>query len=146
MVVFALIQGGYTFNLGPTEIIIFYGIVTTLCVWVSVGMATEKWNPNILYFGGIFADVLSFYPQLKQYLLPHERPTVWMIIGWALFGLGSILNVFFVEHLQKKLLLCQADYTSIYGKEKNLLKIFEESAFSIENTVLISITILVMCR
>ena len=85
--------GGYTFNLGTEEMVVFYGIVATLSVWVAVGQQTENWNPRILFWGGILADILSYYPQFKQYLAPHDVITVWLITGWSMFITDMFINM-----------------------------------------------------
>lgn len=141
-----LLRGGYTFNLGPAEVVALYGVITTLSVWVAVGTITKKWQPRILYLGGVTADVLSFYPQLKQYLLPHEPPTPWMIAGWCMFILSTAINVIMVEEMFKKLFMPASEYAAKYEKSKRPLLIFEESIFSLENCLFVAITVIVMVR
>jgi hypothetical protein len=141
-----LAHGGYTFNLGPAETIALYGIIGTISVWAAVGLTTKKWKPRILFLGGIIIDVLSFYPQLKQYLLPHESPTTWMILGWSLWVLGAFINIVLVEKLFKKLTMTKTMYEKSYGKTKKPLLVLEESAFSVENCLFMFITIIVMTR
>ncbi len=138
--------GGYTFNLGPAETIALYGIIGTLSVWMTVGLTTKKWKPRILFLGGIAADVLSFYPQLKQYLLPHEPPTTWMILGWSLWVLGAFINIVLVEKLFKKITLTKTMNEKPHERTKKTLLILEESAYSVENCLFMFITIIVMTR
>lgn len=142
----ALYRGGYTFNIGLSETISLYGVTILVGVWIIVGAATKKWDPRILYLGSIAVDVISFYPQLKQYLLPHESPTRWMITAWVMFALGAFMNIVLVERLPAKLRMDCLTYGMNYNKPKDNLKIFEESAFSIENFLLIMITVVLMCR
>jgi len=147
MIILGLSVGGYTFNLGPAEMIGLYGIVTVLSFWVAVGTITKKWSNHILVVGTVATDLLSFYPQLKQYLLPHESPTALMLVGWSLFALGTFVNFVFVEQLFVKLTADEMTYRKLFErKNKNLLSIFEESAYSIENCAAVTITILVMIR
>lgn len=138
--------GGYTFNLGPAETVALYGIIGTISSWAVVGQTTGKWSPRILYLGGILAEALSYYPQWKQYLLPHDSPTRWMIAGWYLSMTGVVINVVLVEQLFKKLLMTSEQYELRYSKTKHLALIIEESAFSIENCVLGNFTIFLMTR
>ena len=143
MVVLGVSRGGYTFNLGLAEKVVLYGIISTVCLWTivgtvktAIGTTDKRWDPNIIYWGGITADILSFYPQLKQYFGPHERPTVWLIIGWTLFGVGALVNIIKVERLPD----------IFVKKEKTVLSALNESAFSIENFVFIILTTIVMAR
>lgn len=138
------IRGGYTFNFGPVETVALYGVVVTLSLWVAVGTVRKEWNSRIIFIGGITADILSFYPQLKQYLLPHEPATQLMMLGWYLWIIMAFINVIVVEEFIKKLVMNELAYASIYGKSKKFWLIVEESAFSLENTVFIVVTVLVM--
>lgn len=140
----ALYIGGYTFNLGVEEVIVFYGIIATISVWVVVGQQAGKWNPRILFLGSIFADVLSFYPQIKQYLLPHDAPTVWLVIGWSMFIADTLVNLIFVEHFPQKLSTPKDQYEVKYGEPKQTLHLFESSLLSIENMILVSVTLALM--
>lgn len=144
MLILAFLVGGYTFNLGPAEAVVLYGMIATLSIWGAVGQVTGKWNPRILFTGGVAADILSFYPQLKQYLTPHDVPTTWMILGWSMWIAGALINVIMVEHLATKLCMSEVMYENRYQKQKSSLLIFEESAFSLENSLCMVITILVM--
>lgn len=146
MLTLAGVRGGYTFNLGPAETMVLYGIIVTLSTWVAVGQMTGKWDSRILFIGGVAADVLSFYPQLKQYLEPHESPTELMFLGWGMWILGAIINVVFVEKLFSKLREDKVVYQQLYGKKKRLMGIVEESLFSLENGIFMMITVIVMLR
>ena len=146
LLVLGFIRGGYTFNLGPAETLALYGVIGTLSMWVAVGTMTKKWKPRILFLGGVTTDVLSFYPQLKQYLLPHEPPTSLMILGWCLWILMAFVNVFLVEEFFKKLTMTRSTYERLYEKQKDALLIAEESIFSIENGVFMIVTVLVMIQ
>lgn len=146
VVLLALIRGGYTFNLGISEMIVLYGMILVISIWVLVGYWTKKWNPRILYLGTILVDITSFYPVLKQYLQPHDRPTTWMIVGWSMYALAALINVIFAERFIHKLRMDYLTYGINYDKRKGCLQILEESAFSIENFFLILITIVLMCR
>jgi hypothetical protein len=132
----ALSVGEYTFNLNTEEMIIFYGIIITLSVWAVVGQQTKKWNPRILFFGGILADILSFYPQIKQYLGPHEAVTSWLVLGWSMFIADMFINLLFVEHLPQKLM----------AKKENFFCIIESSLLGLENIILLSVTLWLMLR
>lgn len=144
--ILGLTRGGYTFNLGAAETVALYGVITALSVWVAIGTITKKWQPRILFLGGVTADILSFYPQLKQYLLPHEPPTTLMISGWAIWILLAFINVFLVEGFLKKIMTPRTTYEQRYGKPKRLLLIIEESAFSLENGVFMIIITLAMIQ
>jgi hypothetical protein len=146
MLILGFILGGYTFNLGPAEMIGVYGIVTVLSVWVAVGTITKKWSNHILLVGTIITDIISFYPQLKQYLLPHDHPTNLMIIGWCCFAFGAFVNFMLVERLVSKLFMSDAEYKEHYNASKKLPLILEESTFSVENCALVIVTILLMIR
>lgn len=146
LLVLGFIRGGYTFNLGFAEIIALYGVIGTLSLWVAVGTVTKRWSPRILFLGGVTADILSFYPQLKQYLLPHEPPTNLMISGWCLWILMAFINIFLVEEFFKKLTMTKMVYERLYEKSKNALLIIEESIFSLENFIFMIATVFVMVR
>lgn len=136
MLVLAFALGEYTFNLGTAETIVLYGLIATISAWVAVGQTTGKWNPRILFLGSVAADILSFYPQLKQYLEPHDEPTYWMLFGWSLWIVGAFINVALVERMCQKL----------YTRAKHPLLVLEESAFSLENGLFMIITVAVMVR
>jgi len=136
LLVFAVFLPGTTFNLGHSETIALFGLITVIGAWVVIGQITRRWNHRILFLGSILVDVFSFYPQLKQYLLPHEAPTVWLLIGWTLFLLSALCNLLFVERL----------FFKLRQTGRKLLPALEESALSIENIVLIAITIGVMTQ
>lgn len=145
-VVAALIRGGYTFNLGPQETIGLYGIVCVMCTWLAIGAKTRKWNPDILYLGGILVDVISFYPVLKQYLMAHERATTLGIAAWTMFGIAAFANFTFVELLFVRLRLDPLSYGMRFEEKKSVAKILKASAFSLENFLLIVVTTVLMAR
>lgn len=134
LVILAAFLPESTFNLGQSETIVLYGLVTVVGTWVVVGQTTKRWSHRILFWGSIIIDIISFYPQLKQYFLPHEPPTLWLLMGWACFLLSVSCNLF---------LLGRLFFTLRPTNEKRLL-LAEESALSIENIVLIIITMVVM--
>lgn len=146
MLVFGFWVGGYTFNLGPAETMALYGVVGTLSLWTTIGALTSRWSSRLLYWGAIVADLLSFYPQWKQYLLPHDYPTTWMLVGWCCWIGGAAINVVFVEKLFKKLLMPEEEYEREYEKMKKPLLIWEESAFSLENCFFMTVTVFLMAR
>lgn len=134
MVTLGLTHGGYTFNLGTPELIVLFGLVTTVGTWVTVGQITGTRNPRILLIGGILVDIVSYYPQFKQYTLPHEAPTTWMLCGWYMSLAGTTINMFVIERIVQK----------IRYREKPWPTILEESAFSLENCTFVSILIRLM--
>lgn len=144
IIVLAFWQGGHTFNLGPTESIALYGLITTVGAWVAVGQVTGKWDPRILFLGSIVTDILSFYPQIKQYLMPHEPPTCWLLAGWCMWLTGVSINLLAVDRLWKKLRMPPDEYRKSFGKDKKALLIVEESVLSLENGLFIMITLLIM--
>ncbi len=147
MVVLGLSLGGYTFNLGTSETLSLYTLVTALSAWGAIGTITKRWNNRLLFFGAIASDILSFVPQLMQYLKPHERPTSLLFVGWTCWGLGAVVSFIFVEKFFTKLTMGEKGYVVAFDKpSKHIMQIFEESAFSFENVALIAITIWVMAR
>lgn len=142
---FAFLKG-WTFNLGLQESIIMYGLAIVFGAWVATAQIQSKWNPRILFLGAILVDIASFYPLAKQYFLPHESPTVWMLAGWFLAMMGPIVSMIFVEKVIAKLVTKKEQYKEFYQKEKNIPRIFEESGASIENVILYFITLLMMIR
>jgi hypothetical protein len=146
MLILGFVRGGYTFNLGSAEAVVLYGLIGTVCLWLVIGSTMGNWNSRILYWGGILVDILSFYPQLKQYLLPHEPPTVGLLVGWGLWVAIALINVFLVERLFTKLRLTKEQYEKVFAKTKNPFLILEESAFSLENGFFMIVTIFVMVR
>ena len=147
MVILGLSIGGYTFNLGKSETLSLYTIIAALSLWGALGTITQKWNNHLLLFGAIASDVISFYPQLMQYLKPHEHPTSLLFIGWTFWALGAAISFIFVENVFTKLKMSKEEYMRAFDKpSKNIILILEESAFSFENFALITITILVMAR
>ncbi len=146
MLTLGFVVGGYTFNLGAAETMALYGVVGTISIWCVVGQLTKRWNPRILYIGAIAADLLSFYPQWKQYLLPHDYPTTGLLIGWMCWIVGAGMNLVFVEKLFFKLGMPEGQYRLLYEKEKRPLLIIEESAFSLENVCFMTATVFLMMR
>lgn len=140
----ALCIGGYTFNLDAEEMIVFYGIIVTLSVWVIVGQQTKKWNPRILFWGGVIADILSFYPQIKQYLAPHDAITLWLVLGWSMFIADMFINLIFLERLPQKLAMPKEKYRAKYGEQKNIFLLLESSFLGLENIILLSLTLWLM--
>jgi len=135
---------GWTFNLGPQEIIILYGLAVVFGAWITLAQIQNKWNPRILFLGAILIDIASFYPLVKQYLLPHEPPTAWMLAGWFLAMVGPVISMIFVEKIIAKLYTKKEKYREFYQKEKNIVGIFEESGASMENAILYLITFFMM--
>jgi hypothetical protein len=144
--VIALFIGGHTFNLRQEEMIIIYGIIVTVSVWGEYGRRTKKWDPRILFFGGVAADMLSFYPIFKQYILPHELPTNWMMLGLLIFVTDTLVNLIFVEQLPQKLVMYKQNYLAKYGEQKNILSLLEGSLLGLENIILISSVLWLMER
>ncbi|MDD5251263.1 MAG: hypothetical protein PHT12_01345 [Patescibacteria group bacterium] len=144
MVILGLVRGGYTFNLGPAEYVALYGFTGTVGLWVLIGQLTGRWDARVLYLGSIASDIASFYPQIKQYVLPHEPPTTWMLVGWLMFLIGAAVNLLAVERFVAKLMAGASGYQARYGVRKKVASIFEESALSLENGAFILVTILVM--
>lgn len=146
VVVIALARGGYTINIGLQEAIALYGFVITVCTWAAVGAKTKRWNPEILYLGTVTVDMVSFYPQLKQYLQPHEPASTWCLVAWSMFGLAMLINFSLVEQLFRRLFLSKDYYKSVFGEDKSYVKIFKASYFSIENFLFILTTVVLMAR
>lgn len=142
----ALIRGGYTFNIGPSETIILYGFGLVVSLWAAIGATTKRWNPDILYIGTIAVDVISFCPIMKQYLLPHEPASAWCVVAWIMFSTGAFINFTFVERLFTKLRADHLTYGMMFEEKKSYGKIFKVSAFSLENFTLIFITVILMMR
>ena len=134
MIILGIVTGGYTFNVGPVESVVLFGLIITVFILTVVGKLTGKFNSRIIFIGAISADVVSFYPQIKQYLMPHDFPTNWMLVGWGMWIAGVAVNIILVERLFKK--LCKSEGQS--------WKIIEESLFSIENGIFMIITTIVM--
>lgn len=146
MIILGIYQGGYTFNLGLSETIVLYGLIITAGFWIITGQATGSWNPRILFLGGVGSDILSFYPQLKQYLLPHEPPTIWLLCGWGLWLVATVVTILFIEELPRKLRMTKQEYQREYTEPKSIVKILEASAFTLENGLFMLVTIVVMGR
>jgi hypothetical protein len=134
MVIIGLSIGGYSFNLGTAELLAIYGLAITFVVWSAVGAIKRLWSPRILFIGSVAADIISYYPQLKQYFEPHEHPTAWMVSGWLMWWTGSFANILLVERLPQK----------IWIKPQKILVFVEQSAISLESAILILFTTFVM--
>ena len=126
----------WMFNLGDAESVALYGIVIVVGTWATVGGITKHWNPRILFLGSVAVDVASFYPVIKQYLLPHALPTEFLLLGWTMFILGAFINLVFVDEFIGK----------VIRKEENLWSLVEKSALSLENIFFLSLTTLLMMR
>jgi len=147
MVLLSLGRGGYTFNLGPAEYIVLYGFISTIFVATVMWFLGHKGDvPRVLYVGSVVADIASFYPQIKQYLVPHSAPTFWIFIGYAMFLIGVTLTIVLVEQLPNKLRMDEKQYAKVHQKPKKILLILEESFFSIENMILLPLTVYLMAR
>ena len=143
IVLLALYQGGYTLNLGLGEVTVIFTLVVTTGFWGTHGLITRKQKPAILYFGCIAADVLSFYPQIKQYWGPNDTP--WLALGgWLIIILGVGINLFLAEEFLKKVRMPSGEYERTYGKARQWCDIIQESAFSLDQFVLVPATLCVM--
>lgn len=125
-----------TFNLGPSEAIMLYGLVTVISVWVIIGQTTKRWSHRFLFWGSIAVDICSFYPQIKQYVLPHEEPTIWLLSGWSFFLISVLIN----------LILLGRSFFKHPKRGRQRLLVLEESFLSIENFVLLAVTIIIMTQ
>jgi len=123
----------YTFNLGPAETVVFYGIVTTLATWAAIGQVKKTWDPRIIFWGGILSDVASFYPQVKQYLLPHDDPTIWLFMGWIMWILAVLISLLKVEQ-----------FPTTFKKDRRFA--LKNSAFTIENGTFMLVTVVIMAN
>lgn len=129
MLALASVVGG-SFNVGHEEAILLFGIFAAICVWLVAGEVTGARNLRVLYLCAVAADIISFYPQVKQYLLPHETPTPWLLFGWAMWTVGAFINLTMVEKI----------FSKLYLRQEPTLLIIEKSAFSIENGVFMLLT------
>ncbi|MES2223482.1 MAG: hypothetical protein V4469_00955 [Patescibacteria group bacterium] len=134
MLIFGFCLTGTTFNLGDAEKVVLYGLTTTIVTWVAWSGFKKKGNPRILFLGGIATDVLSYYPQVKQYLLPHDPPSLWLITGWSMWIAAAAITLFNVEKLFLKIKLAP----------KDRLKFIEESAYTLENIFFMVVTVIIM--
>jgi hypothetical protein len=147
LILLGLFHGGYTFNLGLSEIVVLYGIIITIGSFVTYGFITKRVEEYILYFGGVAVDLISFYPQAKQYLLPgHDRLSVMSLCGWIGWMIGITISIIFVEEFFRRLRMPAALYQEVYGEEKNRLKICSSSLFSVEQIFFMSAMVFVMTR
>lgn len=136
MIILAVIQGGFTANLAAAEATAFLGIIGTLVAWLLYGMTTNKWSPRVIFWGAILSDVLSFYPQAKQYWGPNEMASIATMSGWYMWLSGASLNVFAVEHVHKK--IAQA------SSWREVRMHLEASGFAIEQIIFMILMISVM--
>lgn len=100
---FALLRGGWTFNLGLAESIGFISLTMVVGGWGTYGLIYGTWRGEWLLAGTIFTDVLSFYPQNKQYFGPNEPPSAFLFIGLSLFALSMLYNIVFIEKTVQKI-------------------------------------------
>jgi hypothetical protein len=152
LVILGLSIDGSTFNLGETEAFGLYGIVITLCIYGCVAASNKYrghgklWDPNIVFYGAILTDLVSFYPQAKQYLLPHDPMTWWGLAGYTMFLLASLLTAFWVEQMYRKLRMGPREYLQTYKKEKRVWGIIKDSLFALEQVVFIGALLPLMVR
>lgn len=144
LILLAIALGGYTFNLGEYERVILYGIVGIFALWMSLGAVQKRWNPRILHLGNIVVFALTYYPIIKQYAHVHEPMTAWSLSGWALYLVGAGVNLFVAEQFFTKLWMQPDLFKNAFQKEKNLWDIGEESLFSLVNTILIGVVIVLV--
>jgi hypothetical protein len=137
---FMVWRGGYTYNLDANETRRFYGICLALILWILYGFKTGMWKPRALYLGCVFVDVISFYPLIKQYTLPHEAPTKYMVLAYGMWLLGAVVNVLWVERMPQRLLAAVRSGAS--WKER--WRILEESLLSLENTMFLATMLIIM--
>jgi hypothetical protein len=142
MALLGLCQGGYTFNLGPGESVVLYGLIGT------VAFATIRWfqghtedAPPIIYRGAVLSDILSFWPAVKQYLGENDPPSDLTLLGFIMFLCGIVLSIIFVEKPLQKFFTDPEVFKTEYGKGKTVLSVFEPSFFSIENVILLPLVI-----
>ncbi len=124
MVSLATFSPGYTFDIGLREGIGIFGIAGTVLIYALCGGAGKVRNPRILYRGLVVVDVSAYYPFLKQYLGPHDLPTIWFIVGCTLFLLGGITNLIKVENFFTEFRAA--------ASRKEKLEVIETSFFSME--------------
>lgn len=140
-------SGKSTFNIGVVESVVLYGLIGTVAV------ATIRWFqghaedvPKVLFIGAVCADILSFWPQLKQYLLPHEQPTPWIMLGYCMALCGIFLNLTIVERFFHKFFMNPIEFRKEYKKGKSALEIVVQSLFSIENVIILPVILFTMIR
>jgi hypothetical protein len=129
-------RGHFTFNLNLEGAIILYGLVGTFSVWALFGNAIGgRWRVSILLWGSIAADVVSFIPLWLQYVVPHN-PTRLTLVGWIMWLVGALISLIWVEKVFEKLSI----------RENKKIKVLGDSAFAIENALLVVITLVIMTR
>lgn len=134
LILFSLVRGGYTFNLGAGEYTSLFTMVIGITCWSTYGAITKKWDARWLLVATIAADVLSFYPHNKQYFGPNEVPSYFLFLGAGTWSLSMLYNLVFIDKFFKKL----AD------KKEKLGTTILNSAISIENFFLLLMTMFVM--
>ena len=137
VVIVMLYRGGYTMNLTFTEHILFGGTILVGTIWFICYQRSKKSNPRILYFGNILVDMISFYPQIKQFAGVHDPVSLKTLLGWAMFLLIAVINVFVVERFMKKIAMKDREYEFAFNRKKRVMSILEESLFSIEQSIFI---------
>ena len=130
----ALLRGGYTFNLGPAEYIALFSVIIGITCWAAYGTIRKKWDARLLLLGTIAADVLSFYPQNKQYFGPNEAPSYLLFLGMGTWVFSMAFNIVFIDKFFQNM---------FDGKEKRW-SILLNSTVSIENFCLLLVTIWVI--
>ena len=134
LIAFALARGGYTFNLGVAEYTSLFTLVTGISCWAAYGAVTKRWDARLLLLATIAADVLSFYPQNKQYFGPNDPPSYLLFTGLGIWVLSMLYNIIFIDKFFQKL---------VDGDEKKGTVILN-SMISIENFFLLLVTMYVM--
>jgi len=147
MVLLGLSIGGYTFNLGPAESVVLYGLILTVAV------ATFRWHqghkedtPRIVYLGAILSDILSFWPAIKQYLGPHDPVSTLTLTGFCMFFVGVVTSLILVDRPRRMYRMDPIAFKQETGKEKTLYNVFAPSFFAIENAILLPVTIYHMAQ
>ncbi|MES2203384.1 MAG: hypothetical protein V4474_03630 [Patescibacteria group bacterium] len=145
MLVLAYIRGGSTFNLGAAESLALYGVIGTLCIWLGHGASTGRWSPKLMFYGAVFADVLSFYPQAKQYIEPHE-PMTWLGIScFAMWLIASSIVVIKIDRMPQQLREILQRPLSLQQLKLGCV-VMEKSLFPLEQIVFIGLLLPLMMR
>ena len=129
-----LIRGGHTINIGAVETIGLFSILISMLIFSTYGAITKKWDGRILLCGTITSDVLSFYPQYKQYLDPNDPPSYFLLLGLLVWALAMLHNIVLVQKTVQRIRL---------GNEK-VSKVLLDAAISVENFVLLLLAIYIM--
>ena len=133
LITFALLRGGWTFNLGLAEAVAFLSLGTVVSAWTTYGLIKKKWKYEWLLMGTIFTDVLSFYPQNKQFFGPNEAPSMFLFMGLGLFALSMLYNLAFIEQTIQKI-----------KAGEPLTRVILTSGIATENLILLCVTMYVM--